>query len=109
MTVLEHEMPEQVADPQVRLERAGSQVRIVVAEQLTEVVSAAVRELLVDVCDRRTRCVVIALEAGLGPAGHEVLPHLLDVAERRCWSASCHLDVTASTPEDLELLATLGF
>ncbi len=109
MTVVEHEMPEQVADPEVRLERAGSQVRIIVTTQLTEAVSAAVRELLVDVCDRRTRCVVIALEAGLGPAGDEMLPHLLDVAERRCWSASCHLDVTASNPDVLELLATLGF
>ncbi|TDD60285.1 hypothetical protein E1263_11735 [Kribbella antibiotica] len=109
MTILEHEMSGQVADPGVRLERAGARVRIVVTTQLTEEVSAAVRELLVDACDRRTRCVVIALEAGLGPVGHEVLPHVLDVAERRCWSASCHLEVTASDPEVLELLASLGF
>ncbi|GAB3933778.1 hypothetical protein GCM10029976_041800 [Kribbella albertanoniae] len=109
MTVLEHETYEPANDPGVRLERVGSQVRIIIDAQLSEAVSAAVRELLVDVCDRRTRRVVIALEAGLGPVDHEVLPHLLDVAERRCWSASCHLDVTASTPEVLELLATLGF
>lgn len=68
--------------------------------------AAEVRELLVDVCDRRTRRVVIALEGGVS---HEVLPHLLDVAERRCWSASCHLNVTASNPEVLELLAAMGF
>ncbi|GAA1699165.1 hypothetical protein GCM10009745_52120 [Kribbella yunnanensis] len=109
MTVLEHETYEPANDPGVRLERAGTQVRIVIDAQLSEVVSSATRELLVDACDRRTRRIVISLEAGLGPVDHEILPHLLDVAERRCWSASCHLDVTASTPEVSELLETLGF
>ncbi|WP_405056071.1 hypothetical protein OG474_25415 [Kribbella sp. NBC_01505] len=109
MTVLEHETCGQADDLGVRLERDGALVRIVVAGELTAEVSAAVRELLVDACDGRSRGVELAIEGGLGPVGHEVLPHLVDVAARRCWSGSCLLTVTASTPEVRELLAASGF
>ncbi|MET7279287.1 hypothetical protein ABZS29_13720 [Kribbella sp. NPDC005582] len=109
MTVLEQETYDDVNYPAIRLERDGALVRIVVEEQLTEAVAAAVRELLVDVCGRRTRSVVLVFEAELGPAGRELLPRLLDVAQRRCWSGSCRLDVTSSRADVLELLATTGF
>ncbi len=109
MTVLEQETYDDVNYPAVRIERDGALVRIVVEEQLTEPVAAAVRELLVDACGRSTRSVVLAFEAELGPVGRELLPRLLDVAQRRCWSASCWLDVTSTRADVQELLAATGF
>ncbi|WP_344838566.1 hypothetical protein [Kribbella ginsengisoli] len=82
--------------------------RIVVGRVLTETVSAAVRELLLDACERGTHGVVLVVEAELEPGNHDVLRHLVDVAQRRCWAASRRFEVVATDPEICEALATAG-
>jgi hypothetical protein len=83
-------------------------VTIVVGGLLTEATSAAARELLLDACERGTEGVVLVVEAELGPANQDVLRHLVDVAQRRCWAASRRFEVVATDPEVCEVLATAG-
>lgn len=97
-----------VIDSAVRWEYDAGVVRIVVGGVLTEAVAAATRELLLDACERGTEGVVLVVEAELEPANHDVLRHLVDVAQRRCWSASRRFEVIATDPEACQILATAG-
>ena len=92
----------------VRWEYDAGVVRIVVGGVLTEAASATARELLMDACERGTQGVALVVDAELEPANHDVLRHLVDVAQRRCWSASRRFEVVASDPEVCEVLATAG-
>jgi anti-anti-sigma regulatory factor len=96
------------AAPAVRLEVGPGAARVVLSGVLTAAVSAAARELLLDACELGAAAVVLDLQVVLDPADHDVLPHLVDVAQRRCWAARCRLDVTASDPEVCEALAAAG-
>jgi glyoxylate carboligase len=66
------------------------------------------QELLVDACDRATVGVVLAVEADVGSDAHAALCHLVDVAQRRCWAASCQLEVTVADSGACEVLADTG-
>jgi hypothetical protein len=94
--------------PAVRLEVGNDAVRLVLSGVLTAAVSAAARELLLEACDLSEQAVVLDLQVVLDPTDHEVLPRLVDVAQRRCWTARRRLDVTAANPEIIEALAAAG-
>jgi hypothetical protein len=113
MTIVDGEIHDESATetpaaPAVRLEVGPGAARVVLSGVLTAAVSAAARELFLDACERRAAAVVLDLQVVLDPTDHEVLPHLVDVAQRRCWAARRRLDVTASDPEVCEALATAG-
>jgi hypothetical protein len=93
---------------EVRLESSAGLVRVVIDGSFSEAASAMAQELLLDACDRATAGVVLAVEATVAAADHDVLHHLVDVAQRRCWAASCRLEVTAADPDVCELLAAAG-
>ncbi|MEV5968221.1 hypothetical protein AB0L70_41025 [Kribbella sp. NPDC051952] len=94
--------------PAVTLESDAGVARIVIAGTFSDAASALAQELLVDACDRGTVGVTLAVEADVGPDDHAVLTHLVDVAQRRCWAASCRLEVTAADPDVCEVLAAAG-
>ncbi|WP_112238472.1 hypothetical protein [Kribbella monticola] len=110
MTIVDGETYDQAATatPAVRLEVDAETARVVVEGVLTEAVAAAARELLVDACELKTAAVILDLRAILDPADHDVLPHLVDVAQRRCWAARRRFDLTVADPEVREALATAG-
>jgi anti-anti-sigma regulatory factor len=111
MTVLDSESHNETppADgPGVRLEVGPGAARLVLSGVLTATVSAAARELLLDVCDLNVESVVLDLQVVLDPTDHTVLPHLVDVAERRCWATRRRLEVIATNSEVAEALATAG-
>jgi hypothetical protein len=93
---------------EVRMESSAGLVRIVIEGSFSEAASAMARELLLDACERATAGVVLAVEATVAAADHDVLRHLVDVAQRRCWAASCRLEVTAADPDVCEVLAAAG-
>ena len=110
MTIIGGSAHDQPAAPAaaVRLESDAGVVRIVIDGTFSEAASAMAQELLMDACDRAPLGVVLAVEADVGAADHAVLLHLVDVAQRRCWAASCRLEVTAANPGACEVLAAAG-
>ncbi|MFI5693867.1 STAS domain-containing protein [Kribbella sp. NPDC051586] len=109
MTIVGGSAPERPAAPAaVRLESDAGVVRIVIDGSFSEAASAMAQELLLDACDRTAAGVVLAVEATVAAADHAVLRHLVDVAQRRCWAASCRLEVTAADPDVCEVLAAAG-
>lgn len=96
------------AAPAVVLEIDAGMARIVVGGVFSDAAAAMARELLVDACERATVGVVLAVEATVDAAHRDELCHLVDVAQRRCWAASCRLEVTALHPETRDALATAG-
>jgi hypothetical protein len=108
MAVVHSEYSSAIDGPPVRLEVAAGVVRVVVSGLLTAEVSASARELILDACELRAKAVVLDLRVALDPAYREALPHLVDVAERRCWAARCRLHITASDPAVEAALATGG-
>jgi hypothetical protein len=97
-----------ISAPAVRLEVDPGAARIVLTGVLTAAVSAAAREMFLEACELKAAAVVLDLQVVLDPEDREVLPHLVDVAQRRCWAARRWLDVTASDPEVCEALAAAG-
>jgi hypothetical protein len=83
--------------------------RIVVRGAFCETTAAAARELLLDVCTPDLAGLVLAIEATVDPAEYDDLCHLVDVAQRRCWAASCRLEVTATDPGACDALAAAGW
>jgi hypothetical protein len=83
-------------------------VRIVIEGSFSEAASAMAQELLLDGCGRTTTSVVLVVEAAVPAADHAVLRHLVDVAQRRCWTAGCQLEVMAADPGVCEALAAAG-
>ena len=108
MAVIESKYSSAIDGPAVRLEVDAGIVRIVVTGLLTAAVSATARELILDACELNSKVVVLDLRVALDPAERDVLPRLVDVAERRCWAARCRLDITASDPAVEEVLAAAG-
>jgi anti-anti-sigma regulatory factor len=108
MAVVGSEYSAAIDWPAVRLEVARGVVRVVVAGRLTAEVAAAARELILDACELKPKAVVLDLRVALDPTDRKALPHLVDVAERRCWAARCRLDITTSDPAVEETLATSG-
>jgi anti-anti-sigma regulatory factor len=94
--------------PAVRMEVVPGAVRLVLTGVLTAAVSAAARELLLDACEVNAESVVLDLQVVLDPTDLTVLPHLVDVAERRCWATRRRLEVIAVNHEVAEALATAG-
>jgi hypothetical protein len=94
---------------EVSLESGGGIARIVIRGTFSEAAAAVARELLLDACEQTTVGVVLAVEAVVDPLGYDELCHLVDVAQRRCWTASCRLEVTASDAGAREALAAAGF
>jgi anti-anti-sigma regulatory factor len=92
----------------VRWECDAEVVRIVVGGVLTDETAATAREMLLDACERRTKGIVLSIEAELDPVNASVLGRLMDMAQRRCWAASRRLEVTATNPDVCEALATMG-
>lgn len=86
----------------------NSVTRITMSGALTASTAATARELLVDACELATVAVVLDLTAVVGLEDPELLRHLVDVAQRRCWAARRRLDVTATDPDICAALATLG-
>jgi anti-anti-sigma regulatory factor len=110
MTIVDGETYDQAATamPAVRLELDAGIARVVVGGVLTETVAAAARELLLDACEVATDVVVLDLRVILDPVDRDVLPHLVDVAHRRCWAARRRFELTVSDPEVREALAAAG-
>jgi hypothetical protein len=110
MTIVDGETYDQAATamPAVRLELEAGIARVVVEGVLTDIVAAAARELLLDACESKTTAVILDLRVILDPADHDVLPHLVDVAQRRCWAARRRFDLAVSDPEVREALAAAG-
>ena len=96
------------AAPAVVLEVDAGVARIVVGGVFSAAAAAMARELLVDACDRATVGVVLVVEATVDAAHRDELCHLVDVAQRRCWAASCRLEVAALHPEACDALVTAG-
>ncbi|WP_328320918.1 hypothetical protein OHA70_23035 [Kribbella sp. NBC_00382] len=92
----------------VRWECDADLVRIVVGGVLTDATAASAREMLLDACERRTKGIVLTIEAEFDPMNPDVLGRLMDMAQRRCWAASRRLEVTATDPMICEALATMG-
>jgi hypothetical protein len=63
---------------------------------------------LLEACELDAPAVALDLRVVLDPTDHDVLPHLVDVAQRRCWAARRRLDVIASDPDVREALAATG-
>ncbi|MEV8376497.1 hypothetical protein AB0P21_27385 [Kribbella sp. NPDC056861] len=105
MTVVERDAVERM-DP--RCEYDAGVARIVVGGVLDEATAAAAREMLLEACDRGTTGVVLVIEAEVDPVNHDVLRHLVDVAQRRCWAASRRLDLVATDRDVCEALAAVG-
>jgi hypothetical protein len=110
MTIVEDSAHDRPTAPvaEVRLESDAGVVRIVIDGSFSEAASAMAQELLLDACDRATAGVVLAFETAVPAADHAVLCHLVDVAQRHCWTASCRLEVTAADPGVCEVLAAAG-
>jgi anti-anti-sigma regulatory factor len=107
--IYEHAMEAPAAgDPAVRLEVGNGIVRVVLTGVLTAAVAAAARELLLEACELDATTVVLDLRVVLGPRDRDVLRHLVDVAQRRCWAVPRHLDVIAADPAVREALASTG-
>ncbi|MGW6282928.1 hypothetical protein [Kribbella sp. NPDC055071] len=83
--------------------------RVVIGGTFGAAAAAAVRELLLDLCEPGSVGLVLAIEAVVDPADYEELCHLADTAQRRCWVASCRLEVTATDPGAREALAAAGW
>ncbi|MEV6412541.1 hypothetical protein [Kribbella sp. NPDC051718] len=92
----------------VRWECDADFVRIVVGGVLTDATASTAREMLVDACERRAKGIVLTIDAELDPLNPTVLGLLMDMAQRRCWAASRHLEVTATNPNVCEALAAMG-
>jgi len=110
MTIVEDSADERRTAPiaQVRSESDAGVVRISIEGSFSEAASAMAQELLLDACDRASDGVVLVVEAAVAVTDHAVLRHLVDVAQRRCWTASCRLEVTATDPGVCGLLAAAG-
>jgi hypothetical protein len=108
MAVVASEYLSAIGGPAVRLEVAPGVVRVVVAGMLTADVAATARELILDACELKSKAVVLDLRVAFDPTDPQALPHLVDVAARRCWAARCRLDIIASDPAVEEALATGG-
>jgi hypothetical protein len=108
MAVVESEYSSAIDGPTARLEVAPGVARVVVTGTLTAEVVAIARELILDACELKSEAVVLDLRVTLDPTDPGALPHLVDVAERRCWAARCRLNITASDPAVEAALATGG-
>ncbi|QNE21415.1 hypothetical protein F1D05_30195 [Kribbella qitaiheensis] len=93
---------------QVRVEVADGYVRVVVTGPLDADAAATAREMLLETGELRVRAIVLDLDLVDRLDDRQALIHLLDLAERRCWSARCGLQVTAKHPDVVEALAAAG-
>ncbi|GAA1594288.1 hypothetical protein GCM10009804_58600 [Kribbella hippodromi] len=92
----------------VSLEAADGSARVTVHGALTSGSAIAARERLLEAFELATDVVVLDLEAVHAIADDADLPHLIDVAQRRSWTARCRLVVTASDPEIQHVLRASG-
>src|SRR5687768_6788426 len=110
MTIVDdavHNRPE-ADETGVRWETGSSTARIVICGTLTDAASAVAQEMLLEACELKVDSVVLALESELKAAEYDVLRHLVDVAQRLCWTAGCRLELEATDPIVCEVLAAAG-
>jgi len=109
MTVIDataHDLP--TAPAAVTWDLTAGIARVVVRGTFSTTVSAMAREALLDACEQLPAALELVIEATVDPADADELRHLVDVAQRRCWAASCRLEVTALDPGACEALAAAG-